>query len=190
MATPGWRLEFVRRMIPWVLLALLLGCPKGGDDDAVDDDSAGDDDAADLCAAAWSLPGGAIRAEIEDFPSFEAPGGLYTLAGGLAINGVDQGLSLTLSSMFDEDGVSVIGAVEDGQFPIAITIGQNGAFAGYATVYDGPTTYVSGAEHVGWLHVSGTDGDQLVGCFEFQARETAGDAVQTWTDGLFHVPSM
>ncbi len=173
------------------LLALPLGCSETGDDDAAtDDDSAGDDDAADPCAAAWSLPAGAIRAEIADHGAFAAPGGLYTLAGGLAINGADQGLSLTLSAMFDEDGLSVPAAVDAGQFPIAIAVGQNGASSGYATVYDGPTTYVSDAGHTGWVHVSGDDGAGLVGCFAFEARETAGEGVQVWTDGLFHVPTM
>jgi len=181
-------------LLALILVFALLGCPSTADDDdsgAADDDAGDDDDTAgDPCSAAWDLGAATIEATVDGYPPFATTGGRYTTAGGLVVNGTDGVLSLTLSSLVDEDGQSLPDAIDAGAYPLHVLIGQNGAFTGYATVYEGATTYISDDEHTGWVHLSGVDGAELVGCFEFEAKSATGDEVQVWTDGRFHVPPM
>lgn len=51
-------------------------------------------------------------------------------------------------------------------------------------------TFVSEGNAAGWLHLSGMDGDDLVGCFAFEVSSLDRGEEFSWRRGLLHVPPL
>ncbi len=167
-----------------LLLALLAGCqelPFEGNTDVVE---------LDACIAAWHLPSGAVQSTLSGEGTFRATDGRFSMRDGLGISATDGDLSITLAASADLAGADIVAALDDRDFPIRATLGPRSGDDGYALVYRDGDAFFSEAAPAGWLHLSGIDGDDLVGCFALEVRSLDRGEELTWRRGLLHVPPL
>jgi len=175
-------------MVRWnpvvLLIALLAGCqelPAATATDAVE---------LDACISAWHLPSGSVRSSVAGEGAFNAVDGRFSMSDGLGISAADGDLSITLATGVDLGGEDIVQALEDRSFPIRATLGPRSGDAGYALVYRGSDAFVSEDSPAGWLHLSGMDGDDLVGCFGLEVTALDRAEALLWRRGLLHVPPL
>jgi len=144
----------------------------------------------DTCTAAWHLPSGAVQSVVSSGAEFDATDGRFSVRDGLGISAAEGSLSITLAAAADHAGGDVADAVEAGEFPIRATLGARSGESGYALVYRDSEAFVSDGAAAGWLHLSGLDGEELVGCFAFEVSSLDRGEELTWRRGLLHVPPL
>lgn len=167
-----------------LLLALLAGCqelPFEGTPDVVE---------LDACVAAWHLPSGAVQSTVDGSRTFRSTDGRFSMRDGLGISAADGDLSITLAAAVDLAGADIVSSLDTRDFPIRATLGPRSGDAGYALVYRAGDAFFSEAAPAGWLHLSGLDGDDLVGCFALEVRSLDRGEELTWRQGLLHVPPL
>lgn len=174
----------VRGIPSGLLLALLVGCqelPLEGTTDVVE---------LDACIAAWHLPSGTVQSAVDGEGTFHATEGRFSMRDGLGISAADGDLSITLAASEDLAGQEIVASVDERDFPIRATLGPRSGDTGYALVYRSGDAFFSEDAPAGWLHLSGLDGDDLVGCFAIEVRSLDRGEELTWRRGLLHVPPL
>ena len=82
----------------------------------------------------------------------------------------------------EESGSDTADIIEDGAFPICVRLGERGEKKGSANYIDGG--YVTNAEHTGSVALLGNEDDLLVGRFQIDLANPAGDEL-SFSDGVF-----
>lgn len=125
-----------------------------------------------------------------DGEEWSAAAATWTLAGSsLQLNTEPAGgWRMSLVAQDTSDGASAEDALAAASFPIAFTV-KTGEEGGFATFYptDGSSFVTNNAEG-GELTVSGMDGDELMGCFAFEAATDEGDVVTIEAGEIRAVP--
>ena len=171
------------RSFPGCLLVLLVaGCQEVSDPL--------DSPEPDACIAAWHLPSGAVRSAVGGMGEFQSSNGRFSRQGGLGISASDGNLSITVAATVEQAGGDIVRAVEERDFPVRAALGARSNDSGYALVYRDSDTFVSDDAATGWLHLSGLDGDDLVGCFALDVTALDRDEGLSWSRGLLHVPPL
>lgn len=144
-------------------------------------------DACGLKTAQPDIPPGSLQATRDGNPYTASCGG----GGSCGWRGTDR-LDIMAGDVQlyigrDQDGQRVDEAINAGDFPICVLLNDQSDGTTYAFVMASNGSFITDSTHTGTVAILGKEGDQLIGRFEFEAKQNSGSGTTRLEDGSFRL---